>query len=163
MLPQRALWMGCSRSATQNRTLIQRRFLSEKSKRSGGEAKEKQVEAKDLERPALPPRSPVTWKSALITLGLGGVLVYGVWSMKRAKELEREKERYRALGKSSIGGPWELTDHDGKPVSSKDYLGQWYLIYFGFTHCPDVCPDELEKLVKVRYNCGKKLDLWHVT
>lgn len=148
VFPQRALWLGlgCSRSGISRRTLIQRRFAS---KESGRDPKPKQVEARDLERPALPPRSPVTWKSALITLGLGGVLVYAVWRMKESRELERDKERHRALGKSLIGGPWELIDHDKKPVSSKDYLGKWYLIYFGFTHCPDVCPDELEKIVKV--------------
>ena len=39
-----------------------------------------------------------------------------------------------------IGGPISLVDHTGKAVTEADYKGQSALIFFGFTHCPDVCP-----------------------
>ena len=42
-----------------------------------------------------------------------------------------------------IGGPFTLTDHTGKQVTEEDYLGNFTLLFFGYTFCPDVCPTEL--------------------
>jgi protein SCO1/2 len=44
---------------------------------------------------------------------------------------------------AAIGGPFTLTNQDGRPVSERDFAGRYRIMYFGFTHCPDVCPLDL--------------------
>jgi cytochrome oxidase Cu insertion factor (SCO1/SenC/PrrC family) len=45
-----------------------------------------------------------------------------------------------------VGGPFELTDHTGKPRTNSDFRGKLMLVYFGFTYCPDVCPTDLQAI-----------------
>ncbi|XP_031830141.1 synthesis of cytochrome c oxidase [Nomia melanderi] len=94
-------------------------------------------------------KSPITWKSLTITSIFAGALISYICYLKRQKDLFIEKERRREIGKAAIGGKFELIDSNGKLVKSDDFLGKWIMIYFGFTHCPDICPDELEKMAKV--------------
>ena len=49
-----------------------------------------------------------------------------------------------------MGGPFTLTGSDGKPFSSTSLAGKPYVIFFGFTQCPDVCPLTLGRMVKLR-------------
>ena len=56
---------------------------------------------------------------------------------------------------ASIGGPFTLVGSDGKPFASSRLAGQPFAIFFGFTHCPDVCPTTLARLTKLRRQMGQ--------
>lgn len=58
----------------------------------------------------------------------------------------KELTETKSFGKASIGGPFSLLDSAGVEFTEKNLLGRWTLIYFGFTMCPDICPDELTKV-----------------
>jgi len=46
-------------------------------------------------------------------------------------------------GSIAVGGPFTLTDQNGRRVSSSDFRGRYMLVYFGYSMCPDVCPTTL--------------------
>jgi protein SCO1 len=50
------------------------------------------------------------------------------------------------LSGSAVGGPFTLIDETGRTVTSDSFAGQWRLMYFGFTYCPDICPTDTAKL-----------------
>src|SRR5690242_2192358 len=55
-----------------------------------------------------------------------------------------------------IGGPFALTDGNGRTVSDQTLKGRPYLVYFGYTHCPDVCPTELAKISDILSKMGDR-------
>jgi cytochrome oxidase Cu insertion factor (SCO1/SenC/PrrC family) len=63
----------------------------------------------------------------------------------------------RVSGDVSIGGPFTLTDHDGRRVTEKDFAGRFMLIYFGYTFCPDVCPTELNTMALALDRLGTRV------
>ena len=59
---------------------------------------------------------------------------------------------------AAIGGPFQLTDQNGKTVTEKSLKGKPTLIFFGYTHCPDVCPTSLFEISEVLRALGKDAD-----
>lgn len=57
-----------------------------------------------------------------------------------------------------IGGAFALTDEDGRSVTDQTYRGKWVLVFFGFTHCPDVCPTALNDISIVLDQLGPRAD-----
>jgi protein SCO1/2 len=59
---------------------------------------------------------------------------------------------------SAIGGPFQLSAQDGRAVTEKELLGQPSLVFFGYTHCPDVCPTALYEIGLIYQALGKDGD-----
>jgi len=61
-------------------------------------------------------------------------------------------------GASAIGGPFKLIDQNGNPITDADMKGRPFLVFFGYTHCPDVCPTTLFDVSEVMRALGKDAD-----
>ncbi len=63
-----------------------------------------------------------------------------------------------SAGASAIGGPFKLIDQDGTPITDADIKGRPFLVFFGYTHCPDICPATLFDVSEVMRALGKDAD-----
>jgi protein SCO1/2 len=59
---------------------------------------------------------------------------------------------------AAIGGPFRLTDQNGQPFSDQDLRGRSFLVFFGFTHCPDACPTTLFEISEIMSELGSDAD-----
>ncbi len=57
---------------------------------------------------------------------------------------------------AAIGGPFALTGQDGKTVRDSDFAGKYRIMYFGYTYCPDVCPNDMQKLGRALRDLAQK-------
>jgi protein SCO1/2 len=59
---------------------------------------------------------------------------------------------------AAIGGPFHLVDQQGRTVTEQDVKGRPFLVFFGFTHCPEVCPTTLFDISEVFRSLGTDAD-----
>jgi protein SCO1/2 len=65
-------------------------------------------------------------------------------------------QQVQSSGAALIGGPFSLVGAGGKPVTDRDFRGRYMLFFFGFTHCPDICPAELQLVAQALEQLGDK-------
>lgn len=92
------------------------------------------------------------WLCVVAALGVGAILY-----QQRQIEAEEEPVRVSPVAGMRVGGPFTLTDHNGKTVTDKDFADKYRLVYFGFTYCPAVCPTELHKMTRALKDLGPAL------
>ncbi|BAR99018.1 cytochrome oxidase biogenesis protein Sco1/SenC/PrrC [Blastochloris viridis] len=84
-----------------------------------------------------------------VVLAAVGILAgagVGLWLMNG--------ERGSSASASAVGGPFRLTAHDGRTVTEGDFRGMPILVFFGFTHCPDICPTTLFEVSEMMGRLG---------
>jgi protein SCO1 len=59
---------------------------------------------------------------------------------------------------AAIGGPFRLTDQNGRTVTDEDFKGHPFLVFFGYTHCPDICPTTLFEISEMLRALGPDAD-----
>ncbi|KAK4168605.1 SCO1/SenC-domain-containing protein [Cladorrhinum sp. PSN259] len=92
---------------------------------------------------------PFSWKAGLLFVLTGAGLLYYFEQEKVRMQRKRIAESAKGVGRPKVGGPFKLIDQEGKTVTEQDLKGRYSLVYFGFTHCPDICPEELDKMARM--------------
>lgn len=156
----------CTGAAPSTTTTVSQANPAAESAKAGGDGQTGSDESNQSSEPK--PKffrgAPVSWLSFLLLILTGAGIVF-YYDNEKKKHIQGINETSNAVkqgpsvGQAAIGGPFNLVNHDGKSVTEKDFLGKWTIVYFGFTHCPDICPDELQKLVAAIDNIKKKAGL----
>lgn len=76
-----------------------------------------------------------------------------LWTFFRAPS-----QQTTSSGTATVGGPFTLVDQQGRTVTDETFRGRWMLVFFGFTHCPDVCPTALNDMSAVLAELGTAAD-----
>ncbi len=121
--------------------------------------RKKKTEAATKNNQPVAPSSPKSrglqgWLLFAVVVIAVALLLYasGRDSGEQVVELENK------TGLPAIGGPFELTDHNGNAVSNKTFAGKYMLVNFGFTYCPDVCPTGLTEISSTLELLGSEAD-----
>jgi len=100
-----------------------------------------------------------TPRSLLSKIRIGAWIAVGIAVVAAiAVYLGNVQQANHQSARISIGGPFELVSHTGDAFSSDTLKGRPYLMFFGFTHCPDICPTTLQELSTHLNGLGPRAD-----
>lgn len=109
--------------------------------------------------PTEPSRSPLrTVRLVIWGLVALAAIVFAVLLLRP----QQQDQVQAGLPGFTLGGPFTLVGADGKPFSSQQLAGKPYAMFFGFTNCPDVCPNTLGRLAKLRNQLGQGDDAFAI-
>jgi protein SCO1/2 len=100
----------------------------------------------------MPRRSILLFAGACVAIAAALILVTVVVINRPAAGLQPGE--VVSTGQAEVGGPFQLVDHDGRPVDQTMLEGKWSLVFFGFTYCPDYCPTTLAALDATKQRLG---------
>ena len=119
-----------------------------KKRTDGKDATQKDVKFGDSQQ---------SWIALALAIVGAAILVYASgFKLDNVAKLTQTSETPLAGATPTIGGPFTLVNQDGKTVTNKDFRGQYLVIYFGYTYCPDVCPTSLTNISDALDLLGEK-------
>ncbi len=96
------------------------------------------------------------WAGVVLFAFIGAVLTLGWWQIDGPGR--PASDRAAMQGVPAIGGPFTLVDQTGRMVTDADYRGKPMAVFFGFTHCPEVCPTTLLQMANLTGKIGAAAD-----
>ena len=106
--------------------------------------------------PGKPPPAGGSPRFVIAAAVLAGLVILGAGAFLALQMRDKPRGAGGTVLASAIGGPFHLTDQNGKTVTDADLKGKWSLIYFGYTHCPDACPTALNDISIALEELGPK-------
>jgi protein SCO1/2 len=91
-------------------------------------------------------------------LAIVAALLAGVAALAAVTIVIWPRDRALVTRPSDIGGSFRLIDQDGRVVTEADFKGKPFLVFFGFTHCPDICPTTLFEMSETLRRLGSAAD-----
>lgn len=96
------------------------------------------------------------WAGVVLVAFVGAAILLGWWQVDGpGRSLAG---RAAVQGVPAIGGPFTLVDQTGRTVTDADYRGRPMAVFFGFTHCPEVCPTTLVQMASLTGKIGAAAD-----
>lgn len=92
--------------------------------------------------------------AVLIPVSIAAIVIIFAGWFKQAQVQQAAQPNPSTIGEVLIGGPFTLTNQQGKPVSDTDFQGKLMLVYFGFSHCPMICPTDMATLTRAMDQLG---------
>ena len=87
---------------------------------------------------------------AVLLLSSGGLAAWRLWSERTGQPIPSSQQSAESLIKTGF----DLVDHEGQRRSADEFRGQWMLVFFGYTFCPDICPTTLATVSAVLDELG---------
>jgi protein SCO1/2 len=97
-------------------------------------------------------------RGRLLTIIVAGFLIGALGGAAALVLTQSGTGAVQTTGKALVGGPFKLVDQHGKTVTDEGFRGRYMLVFFGFTHCPDICPAELQVMAASLDELGAKAD-----
>jgi protein SCO1/2 len=92
----------------------------------------------------------------------GAVVLLGGFLLVSTMLPEPQAPAEASTGTARVGGPFSLTSHEGERIDNQSLAGRPYLVFFGFTHCPEICPTTLFELTDLMSEFGAEADKFEV-